>query len=175
MPLLRTLLAVARHLFLLIARKVLSFLLPIPFFPAVSGVLANLVGLDPLTFTQPSFRLPPALTKLFPANLVPRFLRPSKPPFKALDSGTIELNEKIHTWRQRDFVTGVERKVAEEIAQLPGLSMLDKGKKTPARQNIQNVEFERAVHKEATTIAAPRTEEIEQVRSHLQIYFSSGA
>jgi hypothetical protein len=165
MPLLRTLFAVASHLVLFIARKVLSFLLPIPFFPAVSGVLANLVGLDPLTFKHPPFALPPALTKLLPTNLVPSFLRPTKPPFKALESGTIELGEKIRTWRQRDIVTGAERKLAEELAELPGLSMLEKGKKTAARPNIQNVEFDGSVPKGDLKPDAPRTEEIEEVRA----------
>jgi hypothetical protein len=165
MPLLHKLFALARRLFFLIAHKVLSFLLPIPFFPTVSGVLANLIGLDPLTFKHPSFTLPPALTKFLPKNLVPGFLRPSKPPFKALESETIELGEKIRTWRQRDIVRGAERKVAEEIAELPGLSMIQKGKKTMERPNIQNVEFDGSVQKETQKPDAPCTEEIEEVHS----------
>lgn len=145
----RLLFALIHALSLFTARKILSFLLPIPFFPAVSSVLADLIGIDPITLKPHSVKLPPVLQNRLPANLIPGFLSPAKTPLQALQSETIEPSEKIRTWRQRDILTTGEQKTADEITHLLGLSM-DQGKKTVERPNIQTVDFGRSLEKEVT-------------------------
>ena len=143
----RPLLALIQTLFLSIARGAVSFLLPIPFFPAVSSVLANLVGIDPKTLKPNSLKLPPVLQKFAPTNLIPALLNPEKAQAPPLQSVTIEPGQKNRAWRQLT----AERKITDEGAHLPGLSM-DQGKKTLERPNIQTVDFGGSPEKEATKV-----------------------
>lgn len=168
----RSLRTIVNHLLLLIARKILSFLLPIPFFSNVSVVLATLVGINPLTLKPPSIKLPPILTQFLTSKLIPDFLRPSKPPLQALQSETIELGEKIRTWRQRDILTAAERKFADDIASLSGLPM-DRAKKTGERPNIQKIEFGGTAENEMTKVLADSIEALHHVSPSFKSPLSS--
>jgi len=156
----RLLLALIHALTLFTARKILSFLLPIPFFPAVSSVLANLVGIDPTALKPHLLKPPPVLQNHLPTSLIPAFFSTAKTP---LQSETIEPSEKIRTGRQRDILTMAEQKIADEIAHLPGLSM-DQGRKTVERPNIQTVDFGGSLEKEVTD-AIDNVESLQPVSS----------
>jgi hypothetical protein len=158
---LTSLLTIVRRFLLFIARKVLSFLLPIPFFPSVTSVLATLVGINPLTLEPPSVKIPTVLQKLLPTSFVSAFLKPAKPQFKALRSDTIELGEKVRTWRQRHLATETERKVAHEVAELT-----DRAKKIVTRQNIQDLDFGGSIQKEMAKVIDDSVGALEHVYPH---------
>jgi hypothetical protein len=126
---------------LLFIRTVLQFLLPLPFFPTVSLVLAKAVGIDTVAFQTPSpasiNSLPrvsviPATPRLFPFDSPrPAAKVPILQPLDSTrDDTTIPLGEKVRTWRQKNILaqataralrpptleeSGVKRKRIDEV------------------------------------------------------------
>lgn len=117
-----------QYLVFLFVRKILEFILPLPFFPAVSSILAKAVGLDPLAFQPiytrlalPKLSLPhipnisiiPASQRHFPFEpripLIKDFKVPGIPMLHSTkDDATIPLGEKVHTWRQNQLLANAQ-------------------------------------------------------------------
>lgn len=100
------LLRVIHRIALFIARKLLKFLLPIPFFPNTSIVLAVYVGFTPVNLNpaSPPVRLYPRL----PASLCEIISKIVGTPHTQVQpdyatENSMDLSEKISTWRQRDL------------------------------------------------------------------------
>lgn len=110
-----TILLLIQHIALIFVQKLLQFILPLPFLPAVTGVLAKLVGIDsrafqPITFPKmalPHISIIPASPRILP--IAPPVLETFLPKLKksvevTKDDVTIPLGEKIQTWRQNHML-----------------------------------------------------------------------
>jgi len=114
-PVMSTILLLIQRIALIFVQKFFQFILPLPFLPAVTDVLAKLVGIDSRAFqpvTLPKMALPhisiiPASPRVLP--FAPPALENFLPKFKksvevTKDDVTIPLGEKIQTWRQNHML-----------------------------------------------------------------------
>jgi hypothetical protein len=115
--------AIFKRVLFFVINKILKWLLPIPLFPAVSSVLANMVGINPLTLNNFSLQKLPTIS-LVPPNAIHL---PTVPGIHGMPlvssaeniiSETIPLGEKVQTWRQRHLVAENATNDAEDILHL---------------------------------------------------------
>src|SRR5271170_7761306 len=148
MPRIARFILITRRIIQFIARQILLFILPIPFFPSISALLAKSVGIDPLSLK--SFNLPKPLQSIqtITTNLtrfVPKFIMPKQTQTRAAIPAetSISIGEKIRTWRQRHLgdkamdEKGKEVQIEEEW-QIP--------KPKSVRKKVDEVEFENPIH-----------------------------
>ena len=126
----------------IIVRNVLKFLLPIPFFPNTSIVLATLVGLNPLELKPLEFptkfisQLPSpfhtVISKLRGRHDQLAHFNPNTTP-----DSTMDLVEKVRTWRQRQLAMA-----RLSTARLEAFGDAPPPLPSPMRTRIDQVDFE---------------------------------
>ena len=141
--------AIIRRVVFLVVNKILKWLLPIPLFPAVSSVLANMVGINPFTLNSIALPKLPAIS-VIPATPIVASAIPSLPvlpnqlvPPKIDLSETIPLGEKVRTWRQRHLVAenaGNDHENIIQLAQKINRKSLGDGK--TKRERIDHIDFD---------------------------------
>jgi hypothetical protein len=156
--------AIIRRVVFLIVNKVLKWLLPIPLFPAVSSVLANMVGINPFTLNSvalpklPGISVIPATPKLpsvipglpvLPDQLVPPEIDLSE---------TIPLGEKVSTWRQRHLVAENAANDQENIIQLAQkINRKSLGEGKTKRERIDHIDFDNPLGRVAKVVPEAKT------------------
>jgi hypothetical protein len=131
---------IIRRIFFFLAKRFLLFVLPLPFFPNVTAVLAKLFGINPLELKQVNIPTP-KLKSFIPTSLIPKFMMAKHDQVSQMKpiptDPTISLGEKIRTWRQRQIVN--ERIMAPARIGIPTDS-----RRAP-RKKIDQVDFESSV------------------------------
>jgi hypothetical protein len=146
----RIFILIIRRLAIFITTKVLLFLLPLPFFPNVSIILAKFVGILTLALKQFKVSLP---TPNF-LSFIPLFMRKSDPApqMKSVSTEpTISIGEKIRIWRQRYLVEARGTTASAEV--VPSRK---------SRKNIEHIEFETSA-KGINKTVGESTEALQQV------------
>ena len=111
----RIFILIIRRLAFFIATKVLLFLLPLPFFPNVSIVLAKFFGIPPLALKQPKVNLPAPSFRSFINLFIRKRERP--PQMKSVPTEpTTFIGEKIRTWRKRYLTEARGMTTRQEVA-----------------------------------------------------------
>jgi len=83
-----------------VLQKLFMILLPIPFFPALSAVLAKFVGIDPLSLKPPNF---PAFSFLPGSTMIKSIFPGVGKEIRHLVEPTMPFVEKVDTWREGMF------------------------------------------------------------------------
>lgn len=135
--------AIFRRVLLFLINKVLKWLLPIPLFPAVSSVLANMVGINPLTLNNFSLQKLPTISLIPPVPIHLPTVRGIEAEAEHILSETIPLGEKVQTWRQRHLVPENVTSDAEDILHLAEkITKKSLGNGKQKRERIDHIDFD---------------------------------